>query len=129
MTGKEIKELRQKLGLTQEEMAKLLGVGYTTINRWENGKVQPRGQALKILEKLKELVDEVESRDDVDIKDIKKVIKGLESGSLVSSLAGFLPSSVLGLIAMGGVVGFAAGLSAAMLINKLKDKDKEDDDK
>ena len=41
MTKDEIKELRTKLGLTQEEFARLLGVGFTTVNRWENGKAVP----------------------------------------------------------------------------------------
>ncbi len=124
MTGREIRELRKKLGLTQEELARLLGVGFTTVNRWENEKVQPRGQALRMLEKLKELVEEAESREDINIEDLRKVLKEIESGKLVSSLAGLLPSSVLGLVAMGGIVGFVAGLSTAMVINKLRESNR-----
>ena len=33
-----IKELRQKLGLTQVEFAELLGTTQMTISTWENGK-------------------------------------------------------------------------------------------
>lgn len=33
-----IKELREKLILSQEEMAIVLDVSFTSINRWENGK-------------------------------------------------------------------------------------------
>jgi DNA-binding transcriptional regulator YiaG len=36
-----IKELRNKLLLTQTEFATLLGVSYETVNRWENGKNEP----------------------------------------------------------------------------------------
>lgn len=32
---------RALLNLTQEELAKQLGVSFNTINRWENGKVEP----------------------------------------------------------------------------------------
>ncbi|ADN69393.1 helix-turn-helix transcriptional regulator [Mycoplasmopsis fermentans] len=32
---------RALLNLTQEELAKQLGVSFNTINRWENGKVKP----------------------------------------------------------------------------------------
>jgi putative transcriptional regulator len=39
--GKIIKELRDKLLLTQTEMADKLGVSFATINRWENGKHEP----------------------------------------------------------------------------------------
>lgn len=36
-----IKRLRVRLGLTQVALAKVLGVSYPTINRWENGKSSP----------------------------------------------------------------------------------------
>ena len=36
-----IKEVRRQLGLSQEELAHELGVSFTTINRWENGKTSP----------------------------------------------------------------------------------------
>lgn len=37
----EIKQLRGRLGLTQVNLASLLGVSFPTVNRWENGKVAP----------------------------------------------------------------------------------------
>ena len=36
-----LKEVRQKLGITQEELAHELGVSFATVNRWENGKTKP----------------------------------------------------------------------------------------
>ena len=36
-----IKQIRQYTGLSQTEMAKILGVQFATINRWENGHSQP----------------------------------------------------------------------------------------
>ena len=33
--------VRAKLNLSQTELAKELGVSFSTINRWENGKVVP----------------------------------------------------------------------------------------
>lgn len=51
MSPEEIKSLRQTLGLTQDRLAKLLGVSFTTLNRWENGQVRPSQLALsKLLE-------------------------------------------------------------------------------
>lgn len=36
-----IKTLRKKLILSQTEFAKLLGVFYATVNRWESGHFEP----------------------------------------------------------------------------------------
>ena len=42
-----IRQLRQLLQLTQVQLAAELGVTYETINRWENGRIQPSPLALK----------------------------------------------------------------------------------
>lgn len=34
-------QARMQLGLTQIEFAKALGLGFATVNRWENGVTQP----------------------------------------------------------------------------------------
>lgn len=47
-----VSELRQSLGLTQEKLAAKLGVAFTTINRWENGRSKPSPLALKQIEDL-----------------------------------------------------------------------------
>lgn len=39
--GEIIRRLRQKLGLTQEELAHELGITVGTVNRWENGRFRP----------------------------------------------------------------------------------------
>jgi putative transcriptional regulator len=36
-----IRQLRQRLGLTQEKFAAKLGVTFPTINRWENARTRP----------------------------------------------------------------------------------------
>ena len=50
-----IKQLRDKMLLSQEEFAKVLGVSFASINRWENGKHEP---TIKIKRKLKALFKE-----------------------------------------------------------------------
>jgi transcriptional regulator with XRE-family HTH domain len=42
----QIKELRLALGLTQEQFASKIGVTFTTVNRWENGKSKQSPLAL-----------------------------------------------------------------------------------
>jgi len=54
--GNLIRELRQEMGLTQEQFASFLGVVCPTVNRWENGRAQPSPIALKLIEaKLMEM--------------------------------------------------------------------------
>ncbi|HEY9659836.1 MAG TPA: helix-turn-helix domain-containing protein [Allocoleopsis sp.] len=44
-----ILELRQRLGLTQEQFAAQLGVTFPTVNRWENRRSKPSRIALKLI--------------------------------------------------------------------------------
>lgn len=49
------KELRDKMILTQEELAELLGVSFASVNRWENGRYKP---TTKVKRKIVELCKE-----------------------------------------------------------------------
>ena len=50
--AKTVRELRKALGLTQEQFAAKVGVSFSTVNRWENGKGKPSPLAMKQIEKL-----------------------------------------------------------------------------
>ena len=53
-----IRELRARLGLTQEKFAARLGVSFPTINRWENERSAPSPLALQRVEQiLREMKD------------------------------------------------------------------------
>ena len=43
MKPDDIYVLRDHLELTQEMFARILGVSFATVNRWENGKSEPSG--------------------------------------------------------------------------------------
>ncbi len=47
-----IREVRARLGLTQEKFAAKLGVTLPTINRWENGRTKPSPLAIRNLRDL-----------------------------------------------------------------------------
>lgn len=47
-----VRELRTRLGLTQEKFAAKLGVTSPSVNRWENGRARPSPLALKQIEDL-----------------------------------------------------------------------------
>ena len=36
-----VKEVRRQLSLSQEDLARELGISFATVNRWENGLVKP----------------------------------------------------------------------------------------
>lgn len=36
-----LKDIRKELSLSQEELARVLNISFTTINRWENGRSLP----------------------------------------------------------------------------------------
>ena len=45
--SKDIKAIRQKGLMSQEDFAKDLGVSFSTVNRWECGKAKPSYKAMK----------------------------------------------------------------------------------
>ncbi|MBM4267478.1 MAG: helix-turn-helix domain-containing protein [Deltaproteobacteria bacterium] len=52
LSGPEIRELRKRLGLTQEEFAHAVAVTFSTVNRWENGHAKPSKLARRAIEAL-----------------------------------------------------------------------------
>lgn len=47
-----VKSLREQLHISQEDLAKELGVSFATVNRWENNRTQPSKLAKKQLEQF-----------------------------------------------------------------------------
>jgi len=52
-----VKQLRDRLRLTQEQFAQKVGVTYSTVNHWENGKRAPQPFLVRRLLELKEELD------------------------------------------------------------------------
>ncbi len=67
--SKLIRELRNKLDVTQEQFAQRVGVTFSTVNSWENGTRKPHPFLLK---RLLEMADEVGLKNIEDVKRIKK---------------------------------------------------------
>ena len=57
-----VRDLRARLGLTREQFAAKVGVTWSTVNRWENGRGRPSPLALQHIEEL--LQDERKAADD-----------------------------------------------------------------
>jgi putative transcriptional regulator len=52
-----VKDLRGRMKLTQEQFAQKVGVTYSTVNHWENGKRMPQPFLVKRLLELKQEID------------------------------------------------------------------------
>lgn len=57
--SEDIKRIRRKEFLTQEDFAKEIGVSFATVNRWETGKARPNLKTMK-------LIDDYCKRNDID---------------------------------------------------------------
>lgn len=55
MDGDAIRELREELGVSQQELARRLQVAHSTVYRWETGQSTPSGKVLARLLRLKRL--------------------------------------------------------------------------
>lgn len=60
-----VRELRSRLGLSQEKFAAKLGVSFPSVNRWESSRAKPSPMAMQ---KIEELVASLATTDD-DLKD------------------------------------------------------------
>lgn len=52
LISEEIRLLREKFLLTQEDFAKELGVAASTVNRWETGKTRPNMVAMRTIKEF-----------------------------------------------------------------------------
>jgi len=50
--GERLRDLRRRLGLSQEQLARRLGVSFATVNRWESGRTQISARSLAALAEL-----------------------------------------------------------------------------
>lgn len=58
LTAVRVRSVRTKLGLTQEQLANVLGVTWTTVSRWEGDSSSPTGMPARLLFLLEESVDD-----------------------------------------------------------------------
>ncbi len=63
MTPEEVKALRLKLGVTQSQLARALGVSEQTIYNWERGLATPTRYDAVVLLRMAELADTPEGRE------------------------------------------------------------------
>ncbi len=65
--GSPINALRRRLNMTQEEFAHAIGVTVSTVNRWENGHIEPSRLARKAVEGLAAQLSITSTYDDIPV--------------------------------------------------------------
>ena len=53
-----VKRLRERMGLTQEQFAREVGVTFSTVNQWENGHRRPQPYLLNRLLEMEAALEE-----------------------------------------------------------------------
>jgi putative transcriptional regulator len=123
MTGRDIRKIREELGVSQAAFSHFLCVSFSTLNRWENDKTNPDPETLKQLEGLRDLL----SRRDVDRT---KVLESLHMVGVASSMTLAAASGLIRLPAVSGLLGplgVAAGILASLFLKGgLKKKGESD---
>ena len=104
--GAKLRELREELGLSQEDWAKLLQVTTNTVARWEREALEPKGAHRKKVEHVLAI-----SQDEKAMDTIKSTLKS-EGG--LPATAAFLGM----LFGVMGALGLGLGLVAPLLKNK-----------
>lgn len=84
MSKEEIKQIRKRLRWSQEQLARELGLSFSTISRWERGESHPSPAAQRLLKdlvqsalpKTKPAVQTWLSADLIDISEIEGIFSG-----------------------------------------------------
>src|SRR3990172_6094391 len=93
--GSTIETIRKILGLSQEALARLLGVSVRTIVRWEKEGDQPPPLEWELIDLLRELVETaIDIMDERDVENLfakpKEFLSGRRPLDLLSSFRGIL---------------------------------------
>jgi len=115
--GKEIREIRKKLGVTQTAFAYLLNISFSTLNRWENGQVSTDEEIYKRLQGLKELLNQK----DIDKEKVQESIKtvGIANAVTIGAVAGLISSPAMAVLLSPVTAVGAAGVGVASILSKL----------
>ena len=62
--GERLRDLRRRLELSQEQLARRLGVSFATVNRWESGRTQISAKSLAALAELEATAENEADADD-----------------------------------------------------------------
>lgn len=79
-----VQSTRERLGLTQTEFARLMGVSLPTVQRWEYGKTEPPYLQSDIIHQINNNIEAIEREEERRNTHIGEILKMLSIGSGVS---------------------------------------------
>lgn len=130
MEASELREVRDKLGLTQQEMARALSVSFVTYNRWENEHREIPAETGRLLAAVRTLIaSETKRKHAVTVHDVSEAVKAVGVQGVVSAAAvrKLVPASVIASLSLlptfawvGGILGMV-GLGALSFFAKSSD--------
>ena len=82
MNAERVARIRKDAGLTQAELADIVGVKQASVSRWERGVVPPEKQAATILRRIEERQKEAEEWE----KTKSRLLRAVAAGGLYSVL-------------------------------------------
>ena len=136
MSSKELRQLREDIGLTQQEMANALNVSLVTYSRWENGHRGVPAETGKLLYAVRVLIGpETRSKTKLTVSEVGEALRrvgvqGVVSHACVKQILpmGLIASLAIGIPALGWVAGAIglAGYATMAFFEKSKFSDKED---
>lgn len=98
MDADALRQLRQVLSLTQQDMARALSVSFVTYSRWENGHRAVPSDAAKLLDGLRALLGKTAGASgDLTVQDIREAVQAAGVAGVVSNaaVARMLPESLI----------------------------------
>ncbi|MCX7944187.1 MAG: helix-turn-helix domain-containing protein [Deltaproteobacteria bacterium] len=119
MEADKIKAIREKLNLSQKEFGELLGVHFTTVNRWERGKFDAEEKILKVLQFLEVIIKEAEKKNSkIKLEDIKKLVEEIREKKIESRFHLFYPNSIVSAITISPLISLLSAINILFLSKK-----------
>ena len=87
-TDSRVAKLRSGLGMTQEHFAKLMGVHFATVNRWENLQTQPSALASIRLSELEKMLCLSQAKSSAGARATKMWLRKVKNGSVSENQKG-----------------------------------------
>jgi len=136
VSSDELRQLREKLRLTQQEMANALNVSFVTYSRWENGHREVPAETGKLLDAVGVLIaPEMQKKTNLTVSDVGEALRKIGVQGVVSHacVKRILPTSLVASLAFGipalgwvaGAIGLA-GFAALAFFDKSRFSGKED---
>ena len=132
MTGSIIKQFREKVGLTQAELARALEVSAVTVNRWENDdpRYKPSEKDIRLIEAATEILEAMHARSDSAVAEMRDALRVSSMAGLVGAgaVAGVIGSTSIGILAATpglGWLGLISGVGIGITLpffKKLRDR-------